>query len=87
MTYRLFADPGHCWLEVSTTELCKLGIQGDISGYSYLDHEKKTAFLEEDCDLEIFLRAKKEKGESVEFREVFQEISSVRNLLPRYRPV
>lgn len=46
-------DPGHGWLRVPL-QLCE-GL--DISGYSYVDTAKGVAWLEEDCDAPLFLRA------------------------------
>lgn len=56
MTYRFFSDPGHGWLEVPKKELAELGIAEKISAYSY--QSRQMAYLEEDCDLAVFLRAK-----------------------------
>lgn len=56
--YRFIADPGHGWLEVPVEELRALGIVQGISNCSYLSVDGKLAYLEEDCDLPAFLRAK-----------------------------
>lgn len=77
MKYRFIADPGHGWLEVSTEELEHLKIANDISPYSYRYGGK--AYLEEDCDLSVFLKAKKEAGEEVELLEVYQENTPIRS--------
>ena len=77
MKYRFIADPGHGWLEVSTEELEQLNIAKDISPYSYRYGGK--AYLEEDCDLSVFLKAKKEAGEEVEMLEVYQENTPIRS--------
>jgi hypothetical protein len=42
-------DPGHGWLQVPITLAKKLGIEANISGYSYMD--SKFYYLEEDCDI------------------------------------
>ena len=55
-TYEFHADAGHGWLKVERAELVNLGIQGQISAYSYADGS--FAYLEEDCDLEVFAVAK-----------------------------
>jgi len=55
-TYTYFTDPGHGWLRVKKSELAALGIANQISPYSYMrgDH----AYLEEDCDMAKFMKAK-----------------------------
>jgi hypothetical protein len=86
MSYRFIEDPGHGWLEVPKAELVELGIAGQISPYSY--HWGEMAYLEEDGDLAVFMKAKglhkpggfKELG----IVEVYQENTFVRNC-PSYR--
>jgi len=56
MKYDFYADPGHGWLKVSISELEELKIADKISGHSYM--QKGWAYLEGDCDLEIFFKAK-----------------------------
>jgi len=55
-TYTFYCDPGHGWLKVEKKELIELGIADNISHCSYSKGE--FAYLEEDCDVAIFLRAK-----------------------------
>ena len=56
MKYIFYSDVGHGWIKVSIKELVQLGIQNKISGYSYM--RNNSAYLEEDCDLSIFFKAK-----------------------------
>lgn len=56
--YTFHQDPGHGWLEVPRAELQALGIAHRISGYSYQSRDGATVYLEEDCDLSTFARAK-----------------------------
>lgn len=56
-------DPGHGWLSVPLELLRDLGIQHDISSFSYIGHD--VAYLEEDSDAPKFLHA---------FREQFPEL-------------
>lgn len=56
MTYRLLEDPGHAWLEVPIAELISLGIDEKVSSYSYLSG--RHAYLEEDCDMPLYVAAK-----------------------------
>lgn len=53
--YRMLSDPGHGWLRVPHTVITLLGIADQISRFSYLD--LTYAYLEEDCDLSVFLDA------------------------------
>lgn len=67
MKLNVYADPGHAWAKVSISLLLKLGIADQISGYSY--RRGAFAFLEEDCDLGLFVNAMKQTGRAVEFIE------------------
>jgi hypothetical protein len=60
-TYTFHEDPGHGWLQVPRSELVRLGIAGQVSSYSY--QAAGDVFLEEDCDLSLFMEAKEAKGE------------------------
>ncbi|MBU1082558.1 MAG: hypothetical protein KKB59_18875 [Spirochaetes bacterium] len=53
--YEFHYDAGHGWLRVRVDELRALGIADKISGYSYRAGE--WAYLEEDCDSEVFVKA------------------------------
>ena len=55
--YKFYADPAHGWLEVPTQELHDLGIAGKISSYSYISRARKMSYLEEDCDVRVYLEA------------------------------
>ena len=55
--YDFYEDPAHGWLKVSIAELQSLGIANKISGYSYINGNN--AFLEEDCDAQVFVDAKR----------------------------
>ncbi len=59
-TLTFYQDPGHGWLKVPLELLVELGIENQISGYSYmsLDH----AYLEEDCDAGKFDQAMRNAG-------------------------
>ena len=58
--YTFYEDPGHGWLKVPMGELIELGIAGKITSCSYRDDD--SAYLEEDCDLTMFLVAKLSDG-------------------------
>ena len=54
--YVKFDDPGHGWLAVKRKELAALGLLDKISIYSY--QRGATVYLEEDCDMSTFYKAK-----------------------------
>jgi hypothetical protein len=81
MVYTFHTDPGHGWLEVPTSQLVDLGIEHNISTYSYVQNE--TAYLEEDCDAGVFVDAyKKKHGSQPEYAEKYSEHTFIRNLSP-----
>ncbi len=49
------SDPGHGWLRVPLADIAALGIEGDITEYSFIDG--RFAYLEEDCDYGRFIEA------------------------------
>lgn len=53
-----FHDPGHGWLRVTRSELVELGVMDKISSCSYQTVDGKFVFLEEDCDLSVYVDAK-----------------------------
>ena len=50
-----FTDPGHGWVSVKLQTLIDLGIHNKISHYSYI--RGSSAYLEEDCDLDLLYKA------------------------------
>src|SRR5690349_20594836 len=56
MSYEFFSDPGHGWLKVPLKEIEQLGLLDKISNCSYAN--AGYIYLEEDCDLPLFLQAK-----------------------------
>lgn len=67
MKILLIEDPGHGWAPVPVAKLIELGIAHKVSGYSYLDRLGGFAYLEEDCDLGLYVQALEAKGESIEW--------------------
>jgi hypothetical protein len=65
-TYDVFADPGHAWMKVPLAELNRLGITNQVTSYSY--RRGDAAYLEEDCDLSLFMDAKRSRNEGVQMR-------------------
>jgi len=60
-TFDFYADPSHGWLKVPTKLLYSLGIISEITPYSYCHKKGFFAFLEEDLDVDTFLKAYREK--------------------------
>jgi hypothetical protein len=64
MTYTIYSDPGHAWCKVPIQKLKQLGIENKISQYSFV--KDQSVYLEEDCDLPLFIHHLKESG--IEFK-------------------
>jgi hypothetical protein len=79
MKLRMISDPGHGWLEVPRGLLEVLGIQDQITGYSYINNGY--VYLEEDLDMSTFVRALKANNSSIELEldEVYQERTAIRD--------
>ena len=82
-TYNFFTDPGHGWLEVPMTDIQIFGLEGKISGYSYISRNGKTAYLEEDCDYSLFLKVSPE----FEVIEIHQDSDSFIRDLPKIKVI
>ena len=54
--YKFIESPGHGWLRVPLREIIQLGIAEKITAYSYMDNQ--FAYLEEDIDAGVFIRAR-----------------------------
>ena len=81
VTRRFFSDASHGWLSVKYQELVDLGIEGQISPYSYV--KGKSAYLEEDQDMSLYLKAKEAAG----FEIVFDKRDhGDRSVIRRYEP-
>ena len=52
---KFYSDPGHGWAETTIQEIKDLGIECDISSFSYRRGNK--VYLEEDCDLSRYMKA------------------------------
>ena len=64
-TIQFYADPGHGWAKVKKSELASLGIAHQISPYSY--ERGDYAYLEEDCDLSLYIDALRARGCAYKF--------------------
>lgn len=56
MKYRFISDAGHGWLEVPVGEVRGLGIEDEISKYSYINEDY--VYLEEDVDIMAYISRK-----------------------------
>lgn len=81
--FEYFSDPGHGWLKVPLDLVDRLGILHAISPYSYYRHG--FLYLEEDCDMPLFLRAMRAGNHPVSIRDrvARQRYSRIRNY-PRF---
>ena len=57
-THRFYSDAGHGWIAVKISDCFLLGIAHKITPYSYV--RGLTAYLEEDCDMPMYIAAYKE---------------------------
>jgi len=77
VTKRFFFDAGHGWLSVKYQELVDLGIEDQISKHSYVNG--KSAYLEEDVDMPLYIKAMEDNSFSVDFdQRDHGEVSRIR---------
>lgn len=88
-SYRMYSDPSHGWLRVNIKELETLNIGMEVSAYSYISKDGQFVFLEEDRDMQLFLRAKEQAGEwPITIHETKSEgRSKIRSYRRYYKPV
>jgi hypothetical protein len=77
-----YSDPSHGWLQVPHSLVNQLGIANKISRYSYMD--ANSAYLEEDCDLSIFMQKAKETGLEIGFIDRYTNYDSPIRRYNRY---
>lgn len=68
-------DGGHGWLQVPHELIKKSGIAKEITGYSYMD--TKNAYLEEDCDMGLFIKAIGIDWQTEEGKELLKSFYSI----------
>jgi hypothetical protein len=73
-TYDFHSDPGHGWLKVDGREIVRLGIQDEISEFSYM--RNGYAYLEKDCDCGVFAKALDRLGVEFKTRNHYSEKNS-----------
>ena len=83
-TYRFFSDPGHGWLEVDYHDLLELGIERQISRYSY--RKGRLVYLEEDCDMAVLGAFREHFTVDPRIDEVHQDPTPIRNYPPYDAP-
>jgi hypothetical protein len=77
-----YSDPSHGWAQIPHRFIYDLGIADKITHYSYQDDD--CAYLEEDCDLSLFMQKAQAKGWTITFKERnFNHDCAIRNY-PRY---
>ena len=67
MTLNYYQDSGHGWVKIHLDKLKTLGIDKDISYFSYT--RGSYAYLEEDGDLSKLIKACDDRGIILKFRE------------------
>ena len=78
LTLDFISDDGHGWLRISKAALRLLKIESEISPYSY--QRGDLAYLEEDCDAPVCIRALKNWGFEAEFNEIYHKgLSPIRS--------
>ena len=85
ITLNSYSDPGHGWLKCKRQLLIDLGIDREVTGFSY--ERKEDVFLEEDCDAPRLIMALQAKGVEVRFRHTSTQskTSKIRSYFS-YRP-
>ena len=81
--YKFHDDAGHGWLEVELAEIERLGLTDQISDYSYLNGNR--AYLEEDCDAQLFIKEKENKKELFKLINIYDGDHSFIRDLPIFR--
>ena len=69
MKINFITDPGHGWLEVPIAEVFRTGIYKKISPYSYVSDTH--LYLEEDCDMGLYVKALERTSEIIHLNELF----------------
>lgn len=80
----VYSDPGHAWAKVKRQVLVNLGIDKEISPYSY--QYKDNVYLEEDNDLSILFRRLMQDDVAMKFEEKHNNNTSRIRSYDSYRP-
>lgn len=84
-TLRYITGPGHGWLKVHHRLVRRVGIADKVSKYSFMSPTGRFAFLEEDCDMPLFLNAAKAAGIDIDIVDEYDPDELVR-VNPRFIP-
>lgn len=84
--YQVYNDAAHGWVKVPVKRLIELGIEQEITKWSYLSKDGRYAFLEEDQDATTFVDAAIAQGETPTFRDNYSYKSSKIRNYPNYQP-
>jgi len=77
-----FSDSGHGWIGTNKALLVQLGIDNDISTYSYIDGD--VVYLEEDCDASRLINKLKDNNINYSLNEIYQDGDCFIRNLKRY---
>ena len=80
---KFIGDPAHAWLSVPRKDLKTLGIEHEISEFSF--QRGKRVYLEEDQDATIYMSRARDAGWKVKFVESFSDRRSWVRSLERYK--
>lgn len=78
LTFNYYCDPAHGWVKVKNSLLKKLGIEREISGFSYTRGDY--SYLEEDCDASRLADALEKNKIEIKYKQFHTNKSSkIRN--------
>lgn len=75
-----YQDAGHGWIACRRALLQQLGIEQDITPFSY--QRGGTVYLEEDCDASALVIALMNRNIKANFRRQYRELSPIRKYEP-----
>ena len=78
-----YSDPSHGWLEVKRSDLIALGIEDQISRFSY--EQGARVYLEEDNDMSRFMEAAAAAGWTIKTADFHNDAESFIRLLKGYQ--
>ena len=79
----VYSDPSHAWAKVKRQVLVNLGIDKEVSRYSY--QYKDNVYLEEDCDLSLLYQRLLKDDVRMKFVEKHTDKDSRIRSYERYR--
>ena len=86
--YTYHTDPGHGWLEVPYSDVLNAGLSlNDFKDFSYarVDNYVSKLYLEEDCNMPLFLKALEAKGIKFKLKEKYHKTDAPMRDWPRIR--